>query len=145
MTTKVNATKVAKESANKNAKNANVSAKDILAKVNEQTKGLLKTNLGTHKSSVYKESLFAGMQEREKKSLRKKLRNTLLSIANSLISANDKDKKQLINAFNDMYKSVYITNDYSITSICNENLQQTKKDILLQALNICKDSANKNA
>lgn len=114
-------------------------ADEILNKVRNNTKGLLTTNMGTKKLSVYKEDCFIGCSDKEKKSLRKKFRNVLLSIAKSLIEEKNKDnKKKLINAFNEFYKDTYAINDYSLQSVCNENLLNEKKKILEIALKECK-------
>nr|DAE96734.1 MAG TPA: hypothetical protein [Caudoviricetes sp.] len=119
--------------------NKTTNAKSILANLQKETSGLLKTNLGTKKASIYKSEIFSESTEKEKKSLRKKLRNTLYSLCFSLIDEKDETKKKkLISSFNEFYKQVYVTNDYSLQSVCNENLKTEKKDILQQALNICK-------
>lgn len=116
-----------------------ISAKDILNTLQKNTNGLLKTSLGTKKFTIYKEDIFSECSDKEKKSLRKKLRNTLFSLCSSLISETEKEKQnKLIKSFNEFYQSVYINNDYSLQSVCNENLKSEKKDILQQALNICK-------
>lgn len=116
-----------------------VNAKDIISTFANNTKGLLQTSLGTKKASIYKVEIFDNCNDKEKKSLRKKLRNMLFSCASSLINEKDKEKqKSLIKAFNDFYKSCYVINDYSLSSVCNENLKQEKKEILENALNICK-------
>lgn len=130
MTTKNNK----KESANKVNNAANV-----IAKFTEHTKGLLSSNLGTKKSSIYKEELFENLAEKEKKSLRKKFRNMLFSAAKGIIDESNKEKKEkLVNAFNELYLQVYKVNDYSLQSVCNENLSKEKKDILAKVLEICK-------
>ena len=130
MTTKNNK----KESANKVNNAANV-----IAKFTENTKGLLSSNLGTKKSSIYKEELFENLAEKEKKSLRKKFRNMLFSAAKGIAEESNKEKKEkLVNAFNELYLQVYKVNDYSLQSVCNENLSKEKKDILSRVLEICK-------
>ena len=127
------------ESAKVVANNQKVSAKDILSTLQKETQGLLKTSLGTKRESIYNSEIFLDISEKEKKSLRKKLRNTLFSLCSSLIDEKDETKKnKLIKSFNDFYKQVYITNDYSLQSVCNENLKSEKKEILQTALNICK-------
>ncbi len=126
---------------NESAKQVNnkVSAKDILNNLQKETSGLLKTCLGTKKATIYKTDIFMDCTEKERKSLRKKLRNTLYSLCSSLIDEKDKEKQnKLIKSFNDFYKSVYAVNDYSLQSICNENLKQEKKEVLQNALNLCK-------
>ena len=122
----------------KKSEKVNVSA-NVIAKFAENTKGLLSTNLGTKKSSIYKEELFENCSEKEKKSLRKKFRNMLFSAAKALNDESNKEKQnKLINAFNELYVEVYKLNDYSLQSVCNENLSKEKKDILTKALSICK-------
>lgn len=119
--------------------NKTTNAKSILANLQKETQGLLKTNLGTRKESIYKSEIFSECNDKEKKSLRKKLRNTLYSISSSLIDEKDETKKKkLISSFNEFYKQVYVTNDYSLQSVCNENLKSEKKEILQNALDICK-------
>lgn len=114
-------------------------AKDILLSLQNETAGLLKTNLGTKKASIYKDEIFSECSDKEKKSLRKKLRNILYSLCSSLIDEKEETKKKkLISSFNEFYKQVYIINDYSLQSVCNENLKSEKKEILQNALNICK-------
>ena len=134
-----NANKITKkvETATKTNKTKNIES--IITKFNENTKGLLSTNLGNKKSSLYKENLFTDLSDKEKKSLRKKLRNMLYSAAKSLVNETNKDNKQkLINAFNELYNEIYKVNDYTLQSVCNENLSKEKKDILLKSLEICK-------
>lgn len=130
---------------NKKVENVNVvsnnskSAKDILLNLQKETSGLLKTSLGTKRESIYQTTIFENCSDKEKKSLRKKLRNTLFSLCSSLIDEKDETKKnKLIKSFNDFYKQVYVNNDYSLQSVCNENLKADKKETLQKALNICK-------
>lgn len=130
---------VTKKVTKKTLKEKTKVADEILNKVRNNTKGLLNTNLGTKKLSIYKEECFVGCSDKEKKSLRKKFRNVLLSISKSLIEEKNKDnKKKLINAFNEFYKDTYQVNDYSLQSVCNENLSNEKKKILETALKECK-------
>lgn len=126
------------ESTNNVVNNAK-SVKDILANLQKETSGLLKTSLGTKHKSIYQNAIFENCSDKEKKSLRKKLRNTLFSLCSSLIDEKDETKKnKLIKSFNDFYKSVYVNNDYSLQSVCNENLKSEKKEILQKGLDICK-------
>lgn len=116
-----------------------VNAKSIIENFANNTKGLLKTSLGTKKASIYKDEIFTDCNEKEKKSLRKKLRNMLFSCATSLLNEKNKEnQKALIKAFNDFYTECYLINDYSLNSVCNENLKTEKKEILSNALNLCK-------
>ena len=128
-----------KQNVNLESANKVVNVKDVINKFNNETSGLLKTALGTKKASIYKEELFTECTEKEKKSLRKKLRNILFSCASSLVTEKNKENQHnLIVAFNNFYKDCYQINDYSLNSVCNENLKQEKKEILTTALNLCK-------
>lgn len=114
------------------------SASDIIANLTKNCEGLLKSNLGTKKTSIYNTGVLPS-DEKGKKSTRKKLRNVLLSICSSIIEEkNENNKKRLVNSFNEFYKATYRVNDYTLASVCNENLNATKKEIILKALNICK-------
>lgn len=119
-----------------NKKNA---LESIFKTFNENSKGLLTTNLGTKKSSIYKDELFENIEDKQKKSLRKKFRNMLFSVAKAIVTETKKENKEnLVNTFNEFYSQVYKVNDYSLQSVCNENLQQEKKEILIKALEIAK-------
>lgn len=128
---------------NSNKNNSVVNAKaakanEILAMTAKATEGLIKSNLGTKKSSLFKEDVLPS-DEKQKKSMRKKLRNLLFSICSTLVVEQNKEKKtKLINAFNEFYFSTYANNDYTLSSVCNENLSSEKKDIIKKALEICK-------
>lgn len=113
--------------------------KDILANLNKSTEGLLKTSFGVKKSDIYKEEIFSELSDREKKVARKKFRNTILSLSESLAQEKDKTRlEKLKKAFLDFYKQVYKVNDFSLSSICSENMKETNKDILKKALQIVK-------
>ena len=126
----------------KNVESANVvknaKANEILAMTAKATEGLIKSNLGTKKSSLFKEDVLPS-DEKQKKSMRKKLRNLLFSICSTLVVEQNKEKQtKLINAFNEFYFETYALNDYTLSSVCNENLSSEKKDIIKKALEICK-------
>ena len=126
---------------NATANNANVEnakANEILAMTAKATAGLIKSNLGTKKSSLFKENVLP-TNEKQKKSMRKKLRNVLFSICSTLVVEQNKEKQgKLISAFNEFYFATYANNDYTLASVCNENLSSEKKDIIKKALEICK-------
>ena len=127
-----------KKSNKATANNVNATASEILAMTAKATAGLIKSNLGTKKSSLFKENVLP-TNEKQKKSMRKKLRNVLFSICSSLVVEQDNEKQgKLISAFNEFYFATYANNDYTLTSVCNENLSSEKKDIIKKALEICK-------
>lgn len=132
---KVNAKKAKAQS-----KANNILYKDILANLNKSTEGLLKTSFGVKKSDIYKEEIFSELSsDKEKKVVRKKFRNTILSLSESLIQEKDKTRlEKLKKAFLDFYKQVYKVNDFSLSSVCSENMKETNKEILKKALQIVK-------
>lgn len=128
--------KVNVEKASANAKANSLIALDVLKSVKEKNAGLFKTSLGT-KTEIYKKELFEGGNEKQIKSLRKKFRNVTFNFLSTI--ANNADKK-LIEGFIDFYKQVYVTNDFSFSSIASENTKEEKKAILIKGLEIVKKS-----
>lgn len=121
-----------------NANVENAKANEILAMTAKATQGLIKSSLGTKKSSLFKENVLP-TNEKQKKSMRKKLRNVLFSICSTIVvEQNDEKQSKLISAFNEFYFATYANNDYTLASVCNENLSSEKKDIIKKALEICK-------
>ena len=111
---------------------------------------LLKTNKGGAKESIYKKDIFDGVDN--KKSLRTKLRKLMFNYCNSILNITDSEKaKNLAKDFSNFYASVYCVNDFSLSSVCSANMEQTKKDVLTKGLekfnsllNEKKDSTKKN-
>ena len=137
---KVNAKKAtATAKANSTVK---LSVDSIFKKLENNTNGLLKTSLGK-KTEIYIESLFNGLNEKQKKSTRKKIRNNTYSLLESICKMQElKDKEKLaklIKAFKEFYKEVYKVNDFSFASIASENTKDTKKEVLTKGLNIVKN------
>ena len=117
---------------------------EILSKSRKQTESLLVTNKGTKKESIYKESIFQDLTDKEKKKARKKVRNYVHSIFESLIKANDEKKKEIVKKlakeFADFYCETYKVNDYSFSSVASENTKE--KDTINKALSILKKELN---
>ena len=131
--------KVSAKKAKAQSKANNILYKDILTNLNKSTEGLLKTSFGVKKSDLYKEEIFSELSEKEKKVARKKFRNTMLSLSESLTQEKDKTRlEKLKKAFLDFYKKVYKVNDFSLSSVCSENMKETNKEILKKALQIVK-------
>lgn len=137
MTTKNQVNSVSANVASAKAKANSLIALDVLKSVKEKNAGLFKTSLGT-KTEIYKKELFAGANEKQIKSLRKKFRNVTFNFLSSI--ATNADKK-LIDGFIDFYKQVYAVNDFSFNSIASENTKEEKKAILLKGLEIVKKNA----
>ena len=111
-----------------------MNANEILSKSRKQIEGLLVTNKGTKKESIYKESIFEELSDKEKKSIRKKIRNYVHSIFESIINAdkvnNKKDVSKLAKTFADFYLETYKLNDYSFSSIASENTKEKELIIM---------------
>lgn len=129
--------KVSASKAKATAKANSLIALDVLKSVKEKNQGLFKTALGT-KTEIYKKELFAGANEKQIKSLRKKFRNVTFNFLSSIAANGD---KKLIAGFIDFYKQVYVTNDFSFSSIASENTKEEKKEILMKGLSIVKKNA----
>lgn len=134
-TTKVNNVSVEKAIATSKA-NATISFNELFKTTKEKTNGLLKTSLG-QKTEIYKNSLFEGMDEKKKKAARKKIRNYTYSMLSTII---ENKSEKLISVFLDFYKSAYVLNDFSFSSIASENTKEEKKEILIKGLEIVKKS-----
>lgn len=135
---KVNATKAKAQA----KANSTISFDSIFKKLESNTNGLLKTSLGK-KTEIYIESLFNGLNEKQKKSTRKKIRNNTYSLLESICKMYETKEKEkltkLIKAFKEFYKEVYKVNDFSFSSIASENTKDTKKEVLTKGLNIVKN------
>ena len=94
---------------------------------------LLKTSKGGAKESIYKNEVFADVEN--KKSLRLKLRKLVYNYCASIVAiTDDKKAKALAKDFSNFYTSVYKVNDFSLSSICSANTEETKKDVLKQGI-----------
>ena len=94
---------------------------------------LLKTNKGGAKENIYKKDIFDGVDN--KKSLRTKLRKLMFNYCNSILNITDSEKaKNLAKDFSNFYASVYRVNDFTLSSVCSANMEQSKKDVLTKGL-----------
>lgn len=111
---------------------------EILATARKDVQSELKTNKGTKKESIYKDSIFAELSDKEKKSTRKKIRNFVGSIFESIIIAdkenNKKSVSKLAKSFAEFYIETYKVNDYSFASVASENTKD--KETINNALAI---------
>ena len=117
-----------------------MNVKDILTKSRKNTEGLLKTNKGTSKEAIYKKEIFEGLSDNEKKHERRKIRDHVTSIFESIVFAKKENKKDVITKlskdFVEIYKEAYKVNDFSLSSITSENRKD--KDTINLALDIIK-------
>ena len=95
----------------------------------------LVSNAGTKKENLYKEEIFKGMEDSEKKRTRKKIRNLCENFCASVLSITD-EKKQLNLAkdFEKFYSNVYRVNDYTLNSILSQNAKDEKISLFANGL-----------
>lgn len=86
--------------------------------------------------SVFKKELIEGLTDSQAKVFRRKIRKMMLSFAETLVNAPNDAKAK--NQFNELYQQVYAVNDYTLQSICSENMKEVNKKILQKALEIAK-------
>lgn len=107
----------------------------VLASVD---KSLLVSSQGSKKENIYKKDIFADcITDRDKKTVRRKLRNILDNYVKSILLCKDAAKlKKLCLDFDKYYKGVYNINDYSLQSIASNNIDANKKENLIKFLGI---------
>ena len=94
---------------------------------------LLKSSKGGTKESIYKNEIFVDVEN--KKGLRTKLRKLVFNYCSSIVAITDEKKAKLLaKDFRSFYASVYKVNDFSLSSICSANTEETKKDVLKKGL-----------
>lgn len=86
--------------------------------------------------SVFKKELIENLTDSQAKVFRRKIRKMMLSFAETLCNAPTDAKAKA--QFNGLYKQVYAVNDYTLQSICSENMKEANKKILQKALEIAK-------
>lgn len=122
---------------NVNANNVNnVKSNAIESIFANLAKSGINLSLENSHRSVFKKELIEGMTDNQAKVFRRKIRKMILAFAETLCNApTDAKAKQ---QFNELYKQVYAVNDYSLQSICSENMKEVNKKILQKALDIAK-------
>ena len=113
---------------------------EILNNSRKSVESLLVTNKGTKKETIYKDAIFEGLNDKEKKTARKRIRNYVHAIFESIVFSEKEKNKQsvtkLANSFAEFYKETYKVNDYSFSSVASENTKD--KDVINNALAIIK-------
>ena len=104
----------------------------------------LVSNKGTKKENLYKNEIFDGMEDSEKKRTRKKIRNLCENFCSSILDKK-KEKKQLNLAkdFEKFYSNVYRVNDYTLSSILSQNAKDEKLLLFANGLEKFKTILNK--
>ena len=116
------------------------SINDLFAEFANENAGLLQSIKGSNgRASLYKEDLLKDMNDREKKAWRKRIRNGLINISESILTTNGEHQKKLIKAWRDWYQKFYSVNNYTLLSVCSENMNYQKKELFSKVLEIVKE------
>ena len=114
----------------------NVKSNAIESIFSNLAKSGINLSLENSHRSVFKKELINDLTDTQAKVFRRKIRKMILAFAETLCNApTDAKAKQ---QFNELYKQVYAVNDYTLQSICSENMKEANKKILQKALDIAK-------
>lgn len=100
----------------------------------------LHTNSGLKKENLYNSSIYADcLTDKDKKSVRRKIRNLLDNFIGSIIrSEKNKTIQTVCKQFILFYEQVYRINDFSVESLVSNNTDELKKENLKKMLEIVK-------
>ena len=97
---------------------------------------LIPSNKGRKKESIYKKSALEEMSGKSLKNKRDKIRKMLLTFCSSVSSANDKNAKRIFVEFEKFYKEIFVTNDYSFSSVCSSQRKDSEKETIAKGMDI---------
>ena len=97
---------------------------------------LIPSNKGSKKESIYKKSALEEMSGKSLKNKRDKIRKMLLTFCSSVSSANDKNAKRIFVEFEKFYKEIFVTNDYSFSSVCSSQRKDSEKETIAKGMDI---------
>lgn len=97
---------------------------------------LIPSNKGGKKESIYKKGALDEMSGKSLKNKRDKIRKMLLTFCSSVFSANDKNAERIFVEFEKFYKEIFVTNDYSFSSVCSSQRKDSEKEIISKGMDI---------
>ena len=97
---------------------------------------LIPSNKGGKKESIYKKSALDEMNGKSLKNKRDKIRKMLLTFCSSVSSANEKNAERLFVEFEKFYKEIFVTNDYSFSSVCSSQRKDSEKETIAKGMDI---------
>ena len=97
---------------------------------------LIPSNKGGKKESLYKKEILEQMNGKSMKNKRDKIRKTLLTFCSSVSSANEKNAKRIFVEFEKFYKEIFVTNDYSFSSVCSSQRKDSEKETIAKGMDI---------
>lgn len=97
---------------------------------------LIPSNKGGKKESIYKKSALDEMSGKSMKNKRDKIRKMLLTFCSSVSSANEKNAKRIFVEFQKFYSEIFVTNDYSFSSVCSSQRKDSEKETIAKGMDI---------
>ena len=97
---------------------------------------LIPSNKGGKKESLYKKEILEQMNGKSMKNKRDKIRKTLLTFCSSVSSANEKNAKRIFVEFQKFYSEIFVTNDYSFSSVCSSQRKDSEKETIAKGMDI---------
>ena len=105
---------------------------------------LIPSNKGGKKESLYKKEILEQMNGKSMKNKRDKIRKMLLTFCSSVCSANEKNAKRLFVEFQKFYSEIFVTNDYSFSSVCSSQRKDSEKETIAKGMDIFAKFAKAN-
>ena len=97
---------------------------------------LIPSNKGGKKESIYKKEILEQMNGKSMKNKRDKIRKMLLTFCSSVSSANEKNAKRIFVEFEKFYSEIFVTNDYSFSSVCSSQRKDSEKETIAKGMDI---------
>ena len=97
---------------------------------------LIPSNKGGKKESLYKKEILEQMSGKSMKNKRDKIRKMLLTFCASVCSANEKNAKRIFVEFEKFYSEIFVTNDYSFSSVCSSQRKDSEKETIAKGMDI---------
>ena len=97
---------------------------------------LIPSNKGGKKESLYKKEILEQMNGKSMKNKRDKIRKMLLTFCSSVSSANEKNAKRIFVEFQKFYSEIFVTNDYSFSSVCSSQRKDSEKETIAKGMDI---------
>ena len=97
---------------------------------------LIPSNKGGKKESIYKKSALDEMSGKSMKNKRDKIRKMLLTFCSSVSSANEKNAERIFVEFKKFYSEIFVTNDYSFSSVCSSQRKDSEKETIAKGMDI---------
>ena len=97
---------------------------------------LIQSNKGGKKESLYKKEIMEQMNGKSMKNKRDKIRKMLLTFCSSVASANEKNAKRIFVEFQKFYSEIFVTNDYSFSSVCSSQRKDSEKETIAKGMDI---------